>query len=230
MAAWVAAVSSNARSWKNRVFSAPTQTTSLWKVPPAMAARDCWARTGRPASWRRTMASDASRVWRAGKGPSHGSNASRAQTSRLTPRPPCWAHRRTWFAAPSSARCATAGRASWTANRLASGNMASSARFVCRCSRLRCRLVCRLAGVKCTRPSAASALGVTVAALAAHMGEAEQAAAANDGALRQARSRTWASVPAKPKVRRKGMFGRSCGGRTNWGRPRSARVFILSRP
>ena len=77
---------------------------------------------------------------------------------------------------------------------------------------------------------AALALGVTVAALAAHMGEAEQAAAAKDGAALHARSSTCPSVPVKPSERRKGMSGRSCGGRTNWGRPRSARTFILSSP
>jgi hypothetical protein len=84
--------------------------------------------------------------------------------------------------------------------------------------------------VKCTRPSAASALGVTVAALAAHIGEAEQAAAAKLGAAFQAASSTAASDPPKPSPRRKGMFGRSCGGKTNWGRPRSASRFIFSSP
>jgi hypothetical protein len=46
------------------------------------------------------------------------------------------------------------------------------------------------------------------------MGEAEQAAAAKDGASFQACSSTRASEPVKPRLRRKGMFGRSCGGRT----------------
>ncbi|MNT46288.1 hypothetical protein D3C72_1829200 [compost metagenome] len=66
--------------------------------------------------------------------------------------------------------------------------------------------------------------------MAAHMGEAEQAAAAKAGASRQALASTVLSEPEKPSERRKGMLGRSCGGRTNWGRPRSASRFILSRP
>jgi hypothetical protein len=71
---------------------------------------------------------------------------------------------------------------------------------------------------------------VTVAALAAHMGEAEAAAPATSGASRHACRSTSASRPAKPSWRRKATSGRSCGGRTNCGTPRSCKTRIFASP
>src|SRR5205823_4713851 len=94
----------------------------------------------------------------------------------------------------------------------------------------RWRKLARLAGVKWTRESLVSAEGETVAALAAHMAEALEQAARRLGAVLAADSRILASEPVKPRRRRVGMWGRSCGGRTAWRRPRSSMNFILARP
>jgi hypothetical protein len=103
-------------------------------------------------------------------------------------------------------------------------------RAVTRDSIERCSCVHRLAGVKCTRPSAVSGLAETVAALATHIAEAELAAASSPGASRRAAASTSVWSPLKPSARSVGRCGRSCGGSTPCGMPRSCSAFILRRP
>ena len=91
------------------------------------------------------------------------------------------------------------------------GEHRPSTRLVVGCSMLRWNLQLRLAAVKRTRPSAVSALGLTVQALAVHMLDAELQAASSGMASRAAFSITWASVPAKPRLRSAATLGRSCG-------------------
>ncbi len=213
-------------------LSAPTQTTSLWKVPPAMAARDCWASTAPRRAV--TTADGLGRLPRlaGGVGAVPGFEGVTAPDQQV------------------DARRALVGAQADVVGRALVGQMRDGGQGVvdgesrrigeqgverrassAACSSERCRLVSRLAGVKWTRPSAAvGARASPSRRWRPTSGVAEQAAAAKLGASFQARSSTGASEPLKPRLRRNGMSGRSCGGRTNCGRPRSASRFILSSP
>ena len=135
-----------------------------------------------------------------------------------------------WFAAPSSAVCAAAGRGSWTTKRASSAKIARRMRVVVGASIDRCSSEARFAGVKWTRPSAVSADGLTVAAFAVHIAAADELADSSDGASRAARASTSASLPPKPSERSVGRCGRSWGGSTACGKPRDATARILARP
>ena len=193
------------------------------------AARRRRARAARPC--RRAIASDASRVCRAG-------NARRRHAVAQPVPPvdeeldagPAALAKRVWFAAPSSPNCGAAGSGSWTTKCAGSAKIARSTRVVVGASseRWKCADEVRRREVH----EAVGGIGGRAHRRGVRDPHRGGRRAGGEQLRRVARGagNDFAVVTGEAERRNAGTSGRSCGGSTACGKPRAASARILASP